>query len=183
MKRTGAAVVGVAIASWVIAGCSSAASTPGTQASRAPATPAVTAAPATPIATAAPATASVARTSAPTTAANDVTAFLPAGSYTAEVPEGMEGAPGTWKMEIGPGGLMWTNPQNGSKFSPGEVVEITSSTIVLGPDPGCPNQDGAPTAGTYEWQLDAGQLTLTHVSDSCAGRRDTLTASPWTLVP
>jgi hypothetical protein len=174
MNRTGAVVVGVAVASWLIAGCSSVASSPASPTSVAPASPSVTAA---------PATASLAVTSAPTTDAIDLTAFIPAGSYSAEVPAGLEAAPGTWTLEVAADGLMWTNPENGATFSPGEVVELTSSTIVLGPDPGCPGQDPAPTAGTYQWQLNAGQLAFTLVSDSCAGRSDTLTASPWTLVP
>ena len=179
MNRTGAVVVGAAIASWLIAGCSSMTSSPASQPSRAPATgPA--AGTASPLVTAAPAGAA---TGAPTTAGLDVTAFLPAGSYSADVPAGLEAAPGLWKLEIAADGLMWTNPENGATFSPGKVVEVTSSTIVLGPDPGCPDQVGGPTAGTYGWLLDGGQLTLTLVSDSCAGRRDTLTASPWTLVP
>jgi hypothetical protein len=182
MNRTGAALVGVAVASWLIAGCSSVAPSPASRTSSAPATPVVTPAPATPRVTAAAAPTPVV-TSAPTTVAIDVTAFLPAGTYSAEVPAGLEAGPGTWTLEIGPDGLMWTNPENGATFSPGRVVELTSSTIVLGPDSGCPGQDGGPTAGTYEWQLDAGQLAFTLVSDSCAGRSDTLTASPWTLVP
>ena len=81
-------------------------------------------------------------------------------------------------MEVAADGITWTNPQNGATFSPGEVTEITSITIVFAADPGCPDQQ-SPTAGTYDWRVDAGQLIFTLVSDSCAGRRDTLTPSPW----
>ena len=163
MHRTKWALVAVATVAWLIAGCSSTSPSPGGQASSS--------------------TPSSAAPGSATTAAVDVTAFLPAGSYSVEIPAGMEAAPGRWVLEIAAGGLMWTNPENGARFSPGTVVEVTSSTLVLGPDPACPDQVGAPTAGTYRWQRNAGQLSFTLVSDSCAGRRDTLIAAPWTLVP
>jgi len=165
MNRTRAAIVGVAIGTWMIAGCSNAAAPPPTG------TPA------------APATAPIAVTNAPSTMAIDVSAFIPAGSYSADIPAGLEAAPGTWTMRIDAAGLTWTNPETGATFTPGKVEDVTNSTIVFAPDPACPGQGGSATAGTYQWQLDAGQLAFTVLSDSCAGRRDTLTATPWTQVP
>ena len=130
------------------------------------------------------AAANVAPTVAPTTEASpapiDVTGLIPAGTYAAEVPAGGEAAPGRWMMQLESSGILWTNPENGSTFSPGTVTKITDDTIVFGADPGCPDQGGSPTPGTYTWQVSAGQLRFTFVSDSCAGRRDTLSTAPWT---
>ena len=106
------------------------------------------------------------------------TDLIPPGRYTTELPAGLEGAPGLWQMDITPEAITWTSPE-GNSFSPGEVVEVTTTTIVFAPDPECPDQAGEPTEGSYEWSVDGGQLTFTLVSDSCAGRRDTLTAAPW----
>lgn len=111
-------------------------------------------------------------------AASGGTSLIPPGRYTAEIPEGLEAAPGIWTMEVTPEAITWTNP-GGTSFSPGELVEVTSTTIVFGPDPGCPDQEGGPTEGAYTWSVDGGQLTFTFASDSCLGRRDTLTAAPW----
>jgi hypothetical protein len=116
----------------------------------------------------------------PSPAAVDVTTMIPAGTYAAEVPVGAEAAPGRWVMQLDSSGILWTNPENGSRFSPGTVTAITNDTIVFAPDPGCPDQGGSPTPGTYTWKLDAGQLRFTFGSDSCAGRRDTLSTAPWT---
>jgi hypothetical protein len=150
----------------VVAGCSTGAASPTGDQSPSPAVP-----------TGAP-------TAGPTTEASqapvDVTALIPAGTYAAEVPAGGEAAPGRWVMELERSGIMWTNPENGSTFSPGTVTEVTNDTIVFGPDPGCPDQGASPTPGTYTWKVDAGQLRFTFVSDSCAGRRDTLSTAPWT---
>jgi hypothetical protein len=103
---------------------------------------------------------------------------IPPGRYLAELPAGLEGAPGLWQMDITPEAVTWTSPE-GNSFSPGDLVEVTATRIVFAPDPECPDQAGEPTEGTYEWSVDGGQLSFTLVSDSCAGRRDTLTAVPW----
>ena len=125
-------------------------------------------------------TPSAGTTAEPSRAPIDVTALIPTGTYAAEVPAGREAAPGRWVMQLDSSGILWTNPGNGARFSPGTVTELTNDTIVFAPDPGCPDQGGSPTPGTYTWKLDAGQLRFTFVSDSCAGRRDTLSTAPWT---
>ena len=111
------------------------------------------------------------------------TDLIPPGRFTAEIPEGVEASPGRWTMEITQDEIVWTNPETGSTFSPGDVVEVTSTRIVFAPDPGCPDQEGEPTQGTYEWYWEGGQLSFTLESDSCLGRRDTLTAAPWEAAP
>jgi hypothetical protein len=149
------------ITTLVVAGCSTGASSPTGDQSPSPAAPSGT------------------PTAEPSTAAIDVTALIPAGTYAAEVPAGREAAPGRWVMKLDSSGILWTNPENGTTFSPGTVSEVTNDTIVFAPDPGCPGQGGAPTPGTYTWKLDAGHLRFTFISDSCAGRRDTLSTAPW----
>jgi hypothetical protein len=150
----------------VVVGCSTGASSP--TGNRSPSPAASTGVP------------TVGPTTEPSPAPIDVTPLIPAGAYAAEVPAGVEAAPGRWVMELKSSGILWTNPENGSTFSPGTVTEITKDTIVFGPDPGCPDQGGSPTPGTYKWAVEAGQLRFTFVSDSCAGRRDTLSTAPWT---
>ena len=118
-----------------------------------------------------------------TAGSSDAANLIPSGTYTAEVPEGVEASPGLWTMRVTPDGITWTNPETHATFSPGEVVEVTSSGIVFAPDPQCPDQAGEPTEGTYEWSMDGGQLSFTLESDSCTGRSDTLTAAPWELTP
>ena len=119
-------------------------------------------------------------TAEPSVAASAVMGLLPLGTYTAEVPPGVETAPGIWTMQVTDEGITWVNPETGASFSPGDVVEVTPTTIVFAADPACPDQEGTPTPGTYEWQSDGVQLRFTVVSDSCAGRSDTLTSAPWT---
>jgi hypothetical protein len=119
----------------------------------------------------------------PTPGVSGDTDLIPPGTYMAEIPEGVEAAPGKWTMVVTPDGMVWTNPETGSVFSPGEVVKLTSTTIVFAPDPGCPDQDGEPTEGSYGWSWDGGQLSFTLESDSCLGRRDTLTTAPWEPMP
>jgi hypothetical protein len=122
-------------------------------------------------------------TSTSSPAASEVTSLLPLGTYTAEIPAGVEAAPGQWRMEITNDGITWLNPETGASFSPGDLVEVTSTTIVFAADPGCPDQGGTPTNGTYQWHTDGEQLVFTVDSDSCAGRSDTLTSAPWELAP
>lgn len=117
-----------------------------------------------------------------TSGSSESTDLIPSGTYTAEIPEGVEAAPGQWTMDVGPDGIVWTHP-GGSTFSPGDVVEVTSNGIVFAADPQCPDQDGEPTEGSYEWSWDGEQLTFTLQSDSCPGRRDTLTTAPWEPTP
>jgi hypothetical protein len=120
-------------------------------------------------------------TPAPSYTAVDPTSQLPAGKYEANITQsGLEAPPGVWKMDLSKDGIVWHNPYNGSVFSPGVIIEVTSSTIVFAPDPECPGQGGAPGTGTYDWKLDQGQLKFTVVSESCLGRRDTLITAPWT---
>jgi hypothetical protein len=118
-----------------------------------------------------------------TTGSSGGTNLIPSGTYTADIPEGVEAAPGQWTMEVTPDGIVWTNPETRTTFSPGEVVEVTSTGIVFAPDPQCPDQEGEPTEGSYEWSWDGGQLSFTLESDSCLGRRDTLTTAPWEPTP
>ena len=127
----------------------------------------------TPLATASPVASAV---------SSSAMGLIPQGRYTAEIPEGVEAAPGLWTMEIGPEGITWTNPGTGAVFSPGDVVEVTDTSIVFAPDTTCPDQD-APTEGTYAWSLDGTHLRFTVESDSCLGRRDTLVSAPWELSP
>ena len=117
-----------------------------------------------------------------TTEPSGGTGLIPAGRYTADIPEGVEAAPGHWAMTIGADGIVWNNPETGATFSPGDVVEVTSTKIVFAPDPQCPGQD-EPTEGTYEWSWDGQLLRFTVESDSCLGRRDTLATAPWELAP
>jgi hypothetical protein len=118
-----------------------------------------------------------------TTASSSGTNLIPPGRYTAEIPEGVEASSGRWTMEVTQDAILWTNPETGSTFSPGEVVEVTSTRIVFAPDPGCPDQVGEPTEGSYEWSWGGGQLSFTLESDSCLGRSDTLTTAPWEPTP
>jgi hypothetical protein len=104
------------------------------------------------------------------------------GTYTADIPAGVAAAPGEWTMEVGPDSIVWIHPE-GQRFSPGDVVEMTSAGIVFAADPSCPDQGGEPTEGSYEWSWDGDQLRFTLDSDSCTGRRDTLTRAPWELAP
>ena len=134
------------------------------------------------LASSSPSSATASPTTAPSASSGD-TSLIPPGTYTAEIPEGVEAAPGRWRMEVTGSGIVWTNPESGSTFSPGEVVELTSTRIVFAPDPGCPDQEGEPTEGSYEWSWDGGQLRFTLESDSCLGRRDTLTTAPWEPTP
>lgn len=147
------------IAALLVAGCSSAASSQGEESSASASPPMAT------------------------TGSSGGTNLIPPGRYTAEIPEGVEAAPGQWTMEVTRDEILWTNPETGSIFSPGEVVEVTSTRIVFAPDPGCPDQEGEPTEGSYEWSWDGGQLSFTLESDSCLGRRDTLTTAPWEPTP
>lgn len=107
---------------------------------------------------------------------------IPPGTYTADVPAGVEAASGQWTMEIGADSIVWTHPE-GHSLSPGDVLEMTSTEIVFAADPGCPDQGGEPTDGRYEWSWDGEAVSFTLDSDSCAGRRDTLTSAPWQLEP
>jgi hypothetical protein len=118
-----------------------------------------------------------------TTESNGDPNLIPPGRYTAEIPEGVEASSGRWTMEVTRDAISWTNPETGSTFSPGDVVELTSTRIVFAPDPACPDQEGEPTQGSYEWSWDGGQLRFTLESDSCLGRRDTLTTAPWEPTP
>ena len=118
-----------------------------------------------------------------TTGSSGGTNLIPQGRYAAEIPEGVEASSGRWTMEVTRDAISWTNPETGSTFSPGDVVELTSTTIVFAPDPACPDQEGEPTQGSYEWSWDGSQLRFTLESDSCLGRRDTLTTAPWEPTP
>jgi hypothetical protein len=106
---------------------------------------------------------------------------IPPGTYTADIPEGVEAASGTWTMQVTEDAITWTHPE-GQIFSPGDVVEVTSDRIVFASDPACPDQD-EPTEGTYQWEVVGSELSFTVESDSCAGRRDTLTSATWELAP
>jgi hypothetical protein len=121
--------------------------------------------------------------SLPSAPSASAASLLPLGRYVAEVPPGVEAAPGTWRMTITENGITWVNPLTGSSFSPGDVLDVSSTTIVLAPDPQCPDQGADATTGTYGWEFDGSVLTFALEADSCAGRRDTLTAAPWTITP
>lgn len=130
-----------------------------------------------------PSPASASQPTATTTGSSAGANLIPAGTYTAEIPEGVEAAPGRWTMEVTQDLILWTNPETGSTFSPGEVVEVTNTRIVFAPDSGCPDQGGEPAEGSYDWSWDGVQLSFTLESDSCLGRRDTLTSAPWEQAP
>ena len=153
MRHGFAAWVGIALL--VIAGCSSAASPPDGS-------------------TPSPSLAA-------TTGTSGGASTIPPGTYTADIPEGVEAHPGTWRMEVTENAISWTNP-DGVTFSPGEVLEVTSDRIVFAADPACPDQE-EPTDGAYGWEVAGNELSFTVESDSCAGRRDTLTAAAWELAP
>lgn len=158
----------LAAAALLLTGCAGIAATP---------SPAPTAMPtATPTASPAP-TASPTPSPAPTVA--DITQFIPAGRYSMEMPTGAEAAPGTWLIEVSPGGIEWTNPENGSRFSPGKILEVTATTLVFGADPGCPDQSSGATSGSYTYTKEGNNFVFALVADSCAGRRDTMILAPW----
>jgi hypothetical protein len=104
------------------------------------------------------------------------------GTYTATIPAGVNAEPGTWRLTIGQFGVSFTRP-DGQSFSPGTLEELTANEMVLGPDPGCPTQEGTPTEGRYRWSLEGEVLRLETVSDSCQDRIDTLTSDEWSLNP
>jgi hypothetical protein len=167
-----------------LAGCAGSPATPSPQPTAQP-TPMVTAQPTpSPQPTAQP-TPMVTAQPTPSAAASvaDITSFIPAGSYSAEVPAGSEAAPGKWLMKVSAAGIEWTNPENGSTFSPGAILEITGSSLVLAADPGCPDQTQGATTGSYDYRKEGSTFVFALVSDSCAGRRDTLTSSPWSPQP
>jgi len=104
------------------------------------------------------------------------------GSWTATLPEGVNAEPGTWTLTVTANDLRFTRP-DGQSFSPGALVELTASEVVLAADAGCPTQTGTPTEGRYGWTRDGDAVTFEVVSDSCQDRIDTLTTSSWTLKP
>lgn len=57
------------------------------------------------------------------------------------------------------------------------TLTVEGDRLVLTDDPGCPE-----AVGTYQWSLTDGVLTLTVVSDDCAGgqRASDLTVLAWT---
>lgn len=104
------------------------------------------------------------------------------GTYTASIPAGVNAPPGSWGLTVTPDEVTFTRP-DGRSFSPGTLVELTATEIVLGPDPDCPVQEGPATEGRYLWSRDGDTLTLEVVSDSCQDRIDTFTSSTWSVSP
>lgn len=149
-------VAGLGIAFLAIAGCSNQVSPPADRSASSPSQPVAT---------------------TPTSGGGTI----PPGTYTADIPEGVEAQAGTWTMEVTGNAITWTHPE-GMTFSPGELLEVTGSRIVFAADPACPDQDD-PTEGAYQWEANGRELSFTVESDSCAGRRDTLTSATWDLAP
>jgi hypothetical protein len=133
---------------------------------------------ATSAATSAPAAASV-------SAAESLIASGPAalyGRYTATIPSGVNAEPGEWTLTVKEREFSFRRP-DGQTFTPGTLEEVTATEIVVGPDPGCPVQEGTATEGRYRWSREGDTLRLEVVSDSCQDRIDTLTSSDWSLIP
>ena len=124
---------------------------------------------------ASPTTGAATSASSAASAVASIDPTVPYGTYSATIPSGVNAQPGTWGLTITADVVSFTRPDGGS-FSPGAVVDITATEIVLAPDPGCPVQEGTPTEGRYRWSREGDALRLELVSDSCQDRIDTLTS-------
>ena len=111
-----------------------------------------------------------------------------AGSYTASLDPtdpavSRDGVGGLWTMRLQPDGLVLLSPP--ATFTPG-TAGLTGIAFSLEADRFRTNlffNDYCNSVGTYTWALQAGQLTLTPVGDTCSIRRSLLATTPWTSSP
>ena len=113
---------------------------------------------------------------------------LPPGAYVTTIteadvppqfpPEAVPLLVGTWEIEFTTAGISVTRKDGASVVS-GHYVSNPSRLILhdeAGPlacvDPGT-------VTGVYEWAFENGQLNLTEIHDSCAGRSVVLTSHGW----
>jgi hypothetical protein len=90
--------------------------------------------------------------------------------------------PGTWGLTVTASEVSFRRP-DGQSFSPGAVVDITASEIVLAPGPECTVQHGPPAEARYRWSRVGSALKFEVVSDPCQDLIDTLTSSEWSPTP
>lgn len=105
----------------------------------------------------------------------------PTGTWERQVPPSEE-APirGRWTMTLTPDGVLALVGPKGAPSAEGASYSNDRRQVRV--DAFVNNMCGELPAGTYEWRLATGDLTLSVVDDSCRARADLLAGS-WSAVP